>query len=65
MGTFLDVRSQGSYSVTSLMARYQATKQLELAANLDNLFDKKYLLNTWHHTYGPPRNLMLTAKYRF
>lgn len=54
-----------SYSVVNLMARYQATKQLDLLLNLENLLDEKYLMGSWHHTYGAPRNLTLTAKYRF
>ncbi len=54
-----------SYTVVNLMTRYQATEQLELVANLDNLFDRKYLMNNWHHTYGAPRNLTVSARYSF
>ncbi|WP_220812696.1 TonB-dependent siderophore receptor [Pseudomonas paralcaligenes] len=64
-GNYRKSFAQDAYTVVGLMARYQATEQLAVSLNLDNLLDEKYLLNTGGHTYGAPRNLMATAKYQF
>lgn len=51
------------------MARYELTDNLSALVNVNNLFDKKYL-SALDSTflggyYGDPRNVMVTAKYRF
>lgn len=60
---------QDDYAVFNLMARYELTDNLSTLVNVNNLFDKKYL-SSLDSTflggyYGDPRNVMLTAKYRF
>jgi outer membrane receptor for ferric coprogen and ferric-rhodotorulic acid len=60
---------QDDYAVFNLMARYEFTDNLSTLVNVNNLFDKKYL-SSLDETflggyYGDPRNLMVTAKYRF
>lgn len=57
--------TQTSYSVVDLMARYQFNRNLDLAINVDNLFDRHYRLATSSHTYGAPRNIMANVRYRF
>lgn len=58
-------RRQEAYSLVSLMARYQASEKLSFMLNGENLSDKKYLVTAWNHSYGAPRNFMLSAKYSF
>lgn len=57
--------TQKGYAVAALMARYQFTKQLSGAVNLNNLFDKKYYSTAFGGFYGDPRNVMVTVKYQF
>lgn len=57
--------TQKSYSVVDLMARYQFSRHLDVSVNVDNVFDKRYRLATSSHTYGAPRNIMATMRYRF
>lgn len=57
---------QGSYALVNLFGRYQVTKQLSLQANLNNLFDKSYDTAVGQYVvYGEPRNVSVTANYRF
>lgn len=58
--------NQGSYALVDLFTRYQVTKQFSLQANLNNLFDKTYNIDVGRNTvYGEPRNLSVSANYRF
>ncbi|MEQ4616877.1 MAG: TonB-dependent siderophore receptor [Corticimicrobacter sp.] len=63
---------QSPYWVMDLMARYQVNRQLSLSANVNNVFDKKYLAgmsaSSWEgvvYTWGAPRSVMLSARYQF
>ncbi|AFJ99957.1 ferric-rhodotorulic acid/ferric-coprogen receptor FhuE [Cronobacter sakazakii] len=58
--------SQNGYTVVDLFTRYQATKNLAVQANLNNIFDKVYYdyLGTYG-VYGAPRNFSVTASYSF
>lgn len=60
---------QDDYAVFNLMARYELTDNLSTLVNVNNLFDKKYLSSLdptfLGGYYGDPRNLMVTARYRF
>ncbi|ELY3597547.1 ferric-rhodotorulic acid/ferric-coprogen receptor FhuE [Cronobacter turicensis] len=58
--------SQNGYTVVDLFTRYQATKNLAIQANLNNVFDKEYYdyLGTYG-VYGAPRNFSVTASYSF
>ncbi|WP_242655510.1 ferric-rhodotorulic acid/ferric-coprogen receptor FhuE [Cronobacter sakazakii] len=58
--------SQNGYTVVDLFTRYQATKNLAVQANLNNVFDKAYYdyLGTYG-VYGAPRNFYVTASYSF
>ncbi|CAM4125935.1 TonB-dependent siderophore receptor [Kerstersia similis] len=58
---------QPSYALASVMARYAITPQLDVALNINNLFDKKYAVMSGFYNqvlYGEPRNAMLTLNYR-
>ncbi|KAA8732480.1 TonB-dependent receptor [Acinetobacter qingfengensis] len=39
-------RSQGSFAVVDLRARYQINEYINLGLNITNLFDKKYKSNS-------------------
>jgi len=54
-------------TVANLRVAYQATPEINLALNVNNVFDKHYVLPGFvgytGATYGDPRNMMLTLKY--
>ena len=59
---------QDGYTLVARMARYAVTPQLQLQANVDNLFDKKFYSNMGsfsQYRYGAPRNFTIGATYRF
>lgn len=63
---------QKAYVIADMMLGYQASKQLSLQLNINNVFDKTYYRAIGYDvrwgstdTYGDPRNAMLTAKYAF
>lgn len=57
---------QGRQAVASLMARYEIDRNLSVALNVDNLFDRTYYAYpSANSTYAAPRSVMLSAKYNF
>lgn len=64
-GFDLHTYEQKSYAITNLMARYDITKNLSAAVNLNNVFDKEYYTTTTAGVWGAPRNLMTSFKYNF
>lgn len=59
---------QDAYTLVSLMARYDVTEQLQLQANIENLFDETYYSQIGffsQYRYGAPRNFTVSANYRF
>ncbi|MET4575496.1 TonB-dependent siderophore receptor [Ottowia thiooxydans] len=55
------------FATASLRVGYQFTPELNLALNVNNVFDRRYLqpgfIGYTGGTYGDPRNFMLTLKY--
>jgi len=59
---------QDGYALVSLMTRYDVTEALQIQANIENLFDKKYYAQVGfyeQYRYGAPRNFTVSANYRF
>lgn len=59
---------QDGYTLVNLMARYAVNEQLQLQANVENLFDKKYYSQMGffsQYRYGAPRNFTISANYKF
>lgn len=59
---------QKAYALVNLMARYEFNKQLSAQLNINNLFDKTYfnMFDAYDQlTYGSPRSVSLSMKYRF
>lgn len=59
---------QEAFALVNLMARYDVTENLTAQLNVDNLTDKKYfdMFEAYGAlTYGAPRSLTASAKYRF
>ena len=64
---------QKAYALVGLNASWQATPNLDIRVNVNNLFDKKYYRSLTGQSglayptsvYGDPRNAMMTARYRF
>ncbi|MFT4265724.1 MAG: TonB-dependent siderophore receptor [Xenophilus sp.] len=61
--------SQKSYALVSLMARYEFNRQWSAQINVNNVFDKKYYAGLFDAfdqvTYGAPRNVVVSMKYKF
>ncbi|KRC23928.1 TonB-dependent siderophore receptor [Acidovorax sp. Root217] len=62
--------AQKSYWLVDLMARYQVNRHLSVGANINNLFDKKYLsgvtnFSSLHYTWGAPRSFHLNMRHSF
>lgn len=63
-----DAAGQSSYSLTSLMARYEISNNANLTLNVNNVFDKTYFTMVGffnQQLYGAPRNAQLTFNYKF
>lgn len=58
---------QPSFEVLSAYARYALSERLELAVNVDNLTDEKYLTSLyWDQAfYAAPRNAAISARLRY
>jgi len=59
---------QGSYSLVSLMAKYEFSKQLSAQVNVENLLDETYYNQIGFYSqlgYGEPRNVTATLNYSF
>lgn len=60
---------QKAYAVAGLMARYDVDDRLSVTLNVRNVFDRKYIaaMSGWWNSgmYGAPRNVQVTARYRF
>jgi len=58
---------QASYAVVGLMARYEINRQLSIAANVNNVGDKKYLTSLyWSQAYyAAPRNASVTLNWKY
>ena len=57
------------FAVWGARLAWQATPELSLALNVNNLFDKRYYVPGYNETngnndYGNPRNLMFTLQYQ-
>ncbi|WP_027014585.1 TonB-dependent siderophore receptor [Comamonas composti] len=60
---------QGGYALAGLHASYAFSRQLDLSLNVNNLFDRRYYsgigADNGPNFFGDPRNVVLTARYRF
>ncbi|MGS1010979.1 TonB-dependent siderophore receptor [Achromobacter anxifer] len=61
--------SQGGYAIFGLNAGVAVNKQLDIALNLNNIFDRRYYASVGSMTdsnfFGEPRSATLTARYQF
>lgn len=59
----------GGYTLIDLHVGYAVSRNLDLSLNINNVFDKHYysgiLSTTSGNFFGDPRNVLLTARYRF
>lgn len=60
---------QGGHALAGLHASYAVSRQLDISLNVNNLFDRHYYgsigADNGPNFFGDPRNLLLTARYRF
>jgi outer membrane receptor for ferric coprogen and ferric-rhodotorulic acid len=61
------VSRQGSYAVVNALASYDIDKHLNVALNVNNLLDRKYLTSLyWAQSYyAPSRNATVTLSWKF
>jgi outer membrane receptor for ferric coprogen and ferric-rhodotorulic acid len=61
------VINQGGYTTVGLMARYEITPKLTLAANVNNVTDKRYLSSLfWTQSfYAAPRNASVSLNWKY
>lgn len=65
-GDDLKVMHQGSYTLVNLMGRYDINQHLSVSANINNLFDKEYIISAGvRGSYGMPRNFTTSLKYTY
>lgn len=61
--------SQGGYAVVGLNAGLDVNEQLNVALNVNNVFDRRYYASVGSTTdanfFGEPRSVTLTARYTF
>ncbi|ADP18630.1 TonB-dependent siderophore receptor family protein 19 [Achromobacter xylosoxidans A8] len=60
--------TMAGFSIWNARLGYQATPELSIGLNLNNVFDKKYYVPSYNtlssnNYYGEPRNVMLTLRY--
>ena len=59
---------QGGYAVADAQVGYRFNRNLSLTLDVHNLFDRVYyarLPSRFYSVYGDPRNVLVTARYRF
>jgi len=61
---------QRAYSLLNLMASYDLNKQFNISANINNVFDKKYIASLYWGSfgqgfYGEPRNVNVALNWKF
>ncbi len=58
---------QAAYALLDLMARYEFSRQMSLAVNVNNVTDRKYLSSLyWTQAYyGAPRNVSATLRWTY
>ena len=54
-----------SYGIWNAGLRYDFSDRVNLSLLVSKLTDKTYRVSTSTHTYGPPRNVAATLRYRF
>jgi outer membrane receptor for ferric coprogen and ferric-rhodotorulic acid len=47
------------------MAQYRFNRHLNLAVQVNNVFDRTYRTDTTRHESGAPRNVQATLAYKF
>lgn len=60
---------QAGFAIWNSRIAYQATEEIDVAVNVNNMFDKKYLIPAYSQInsnsyYGDPRNVMFSVTYR-
>ncbi|MGK5062507.1 TonB-dependent siderophore receptor [Janthinobacterium sp. LB3P112] len=58
----------GGFSIWNARLAWQATPQMALSVNVNNVLDKRYIIPAYNNTgtnnyYGDPRNVQFTLKY--
>lgn len=64
-GVNRQANTQKSYAVADVLAQYKIKENWLLGLNVDNIFNKSYRVDSSTHTYGAPRQAMLSMKYQY
>ena len=60
---------QAGFAIWNSRVAYDASDEVTLAVNLNNMFDKKYFIPSYaqlagNNYYGDPRNMMFSVTYK-
>lgn len=67
-GNYINSFNLPSYTTVKLISYWKADKNLTLKLNVDNLFDKEYIVSSYDRSWlsvGDPRSFTLTMNYKF
>lgn len=67
-GNYINSFTLPDYTTVKLVSYWKADKNLTLKFNIDNLFDKEYIVSSYDRSWltpGDPRNYTLSMNYKF
>ena len=67
-GNYINSFTLPDYTTVKLVSYWKADKNLTLKFNIDNLFDKKYIVSSYDKSWltpSDPRNFTLSMNYKF
>ena len=67
-GNYINSFTLASYTTTKLISYLKVNDDLTLKFNIDNLFDKEYIVSSYDRSWltpGAPRNFTLSMNYKF
>ena len=67
-GNYINSFTLPSYTTVKLVSYWKADKNLTLKFNIDNLFDKEYIVSSYDRSWltpSDPRNFTLSMNYKF
>ncbi|CAM3949352.1 TonB-dependent siderophore receptor [Arcobacter cloacae] len=67
-GNYINSFDLSSYTTTKLISYWKMDKNITFKLNIDNLFDKEYIISSYDRSWltpGDPRSFKLTMNYKF
>lgn len=67
-GNYINSFTLPDYTTVKLVSYWKADKNITYKFNIDNLFDKEYIVSSYDRSWltpGDPRNFTLSMNYKF